>query len=79
MTAATQRLAPFPSLLDDAGARHSCGTDQNNARCDSEGRSSPEGKRMSEQIYRGDGLAMPLLVTIIMGAIGVFIFFQFGS
>jgi hypothetical protein len=35
---------------------------------------------MSEQIdRRGDGLAMPLLVTIIMAAIGAFLFFQFGG
>ena len=35
---------------------------------------------MSEQIdRRGDGLAMPLLVTITMAAIGAFLFFQFGG
>ncbi len=35
---------------------------------------------MSEQIdRRGDGLAMPLLVTFIMAAIGAFLFFQFGG
>jgi hypothetical protein len=35
---------------------------------------------MSEQIYhRGDGLAMPLLVTVIMAAIGAYVFFQFGG
>ncbi len=35
---------------------------------------------MSEQIYpRGEGLAMPLLVTIIMTAVGAFLFFQFGG
>ena len=35
---------------------------------------------MPEQIYhRGDELAMPLLVTIIMAAIGAFVFFQFGG
>jgi hypothetical protein len=35
---------------------------------------------MSEQIYhRGDGLAMPLLVTIMMAAIGAYLFFQFGG
>jgi cell division protein FtsL len=34
---------------------------------------------MSEQVYRNSGLAMPLLVAIIMGAIGVFIFFHFGG
>ena len=34
---------------------------------------------MSEQIYRGHGLALPLLVTIIMGAVGTYIFFQFGG
>ncbi len=32
---------------------------------------------MSEQVYRSRGLALPLLVTIIMGAIGVFFLFQF--
>jgi hypothetical protein len=35
---------------------------------------------MAEKIdHRGDGLAMPLLVTIIMAATGAFLFFQFGS
>ena len=35
---------------------------------------------MSEQIdRRGDELAMRLLVTIIMAAIGAFLFFQFGG
>ncbi len=34
---------------------------------------------MSEQIYRGDGLAMPLLVTIIMAAVGAYLYFQFGG
>jgi hypothetical protein len=34
---------------------------------------------MSEQVYRGSGLAMPLFVAITMGAIGLFIFFQFGG
>ena len=35
---------------------------------------------MSEQIDpRGEGLAMPLLVTIIMAAVGAFLFFQFGG
>ena len=35
---------------------------------------------MPGQIYhRGDKLAMPLLVTIIMAVIGAFVFFQFGG
>jgi hypothetical protein len=34
---------------------------------------------MSEQVFRSNGLAMPLLVTIVMAAVGAFVFFQFGS
>jgi hypothetical protein len=56
------------------------GTQPNYARFSSAERYSPEGRNMPEQIYhRGDGLAMPLLVTIIMAAIGAFVFFQFGG
>jgi hypothetical protein len=56
------------------------GTLPNYARCSSAEHSSPEGRNMSEQIYhRGDGLAMPLLVTIMMAVIGAYLFFQFGG
>jgi hypothetical protein len=34
---------------------------------------------MSEQVYRGGGLAMPLLVVIVMAAVGAYVFFQFGG
>ena len=62
------------------GLRRAGGTEPNYERCSFAERSSPEGRNMSEQIYhRGDGLAMPLLVTIIMAAIGAYLFFQFGG
>jgi len=32
---------------------------------------------MTEQVYRSRGLALPLLVTIVMGAIGLLFLFQF--
>ncbi len=63
-----------------AGDRRMGGTQPNYARCSSAEYSSPEGRNMPGQIYhRGDGLAMPLLVTIIMAVIGAFVFFQFGG